>query len=140
MIASELDGLDAQNLRGGECLLLSELRELFARRNEDPGILSGVPVRCAVQIYFDARIGVLGQDSTDAVRLVVRMREDATNTMCQLIAPTTAEQSQDEEEHVQQVEIDRHRCRHVVILSVLTRTQQAPCIEDQQARENQNAD
>ncbi len=58
----------------------------------------------------------------------------------QLSASAAAQQAQDEHEHVEQVEIDRHGREHVVILAELARAQQAPRVEHEQAAEDQHAD
>src|SRR5262245_44632883 len=53
--------------------------------------------------------------------------------------PAAAEQAENEQEHVEQVEIDRHRSWHVVVLPELTGPHDAPRVEDQQSREDHHA-
>src|SRR5512132_1963642 len=81
-IPTELDRFDAENARRRQRVFAAETGELLARRNGDAGILSGVPIGRAKKISFDSCIGELGEHPADAVRLVVRMRENACDPVC----------------------------------------------------------
>ena len=123
-IPAELHRFDAENARRRQCFFTAQTGELLSRRNGDAGIFSGVPIGRAKKISPNSCIGELGEHPADAIRLVVRMRENACDPVCcQLPPPTTAEQAENEDEHVEQVEIDRDRRHHVIILPVSARPQ-----------------
>src|SRR5205085_7406255 len=58
-IAGEFNGFDSENTRRRARLLFAQLRQFLARRHEDAGSASGVPIRCTEQITADSRGGVL---------------------------------------------------------------------------------
>jgi hypothetical protein len=131
-VSTELNRLDAENGCRGAKLILPNSGELLARRNGDAGSFSGVPVRRAKKVDPDAFRAIPRDGPASAKGLVVRVRENDADSARQLSASVTvAQQAQDEHEHVEQVEINRDRRQHVVILRVCPRTQDAPGIEHQ---------
>src|SRR5690348_14317806 len=112
-------------------------------RHGDAGSLAGVPDRRAPEMNRVSRRRVLRDDAADAERLVVRMREDASDArlrLRQLSAPAAAEKAENEHEHVEQIEIDLHGGEHVVVLAEATAAHEAPRVEHEQAAEDQDAD
>src|SRR4051812_41051350 len=98
-IPRHLYGTDTEDFGRDRELAASHRGQFLARGNGDAGTFAGVPVGQAEKIDRHTRRRVFGDDPTDAKSLVVRMREDARDTVLQL-SPTPTEQAEDEHEQI----------------------------------------